>query len=642
VLLFGPTAGAQGEKPVVRGYLFHSETCPDCRQVMSQVMPALYRQFGQQLQIMAIDISEDEANYQWLLDAEKAYGVSEDEAAIPVLFIGEEYLIGPEQITGKAVPLVEAHLDAGVDYPEVPPPEGAPEPTVRFMFFYSPTCAFCRDVEDQVLPKIVEKYGDRVQWEAYDRSDPANYRALLILGRDARLPQDRQGAVPLVFVGDEHTMYSLLIGGIEIPAYLENAIDWYMGVGGVDLPSWTDELFKIAATPFPQPSPRATTTPTTTREATSDPEATRAPDGSAIHMAYFAETGCSECSRVSAALDQLKKRFPNLVVHEYNILDDLELNLCLSEELDVPEKQRHDAPAVFVGSDYLVDNDITYQALIEMVSRYEGVGAEPRWENCGEAEPPPLPTLGMVIGSALVDGLNPCAFATIIFLVSYLTVLERKGYEIVLVGLAFTLGVFLSYLAFGMLLREAFAGLTALVGPVLRPALNIVLALSCGVLAVLSFDDYRKARKGKAKDMTLRLPDRLRGWVNATIRRSSNVRGFVAAAFFAGVVVSFIELACTGWVYVPIIHNLSDPAYRAQSTLALILYCVVFIIPLVVVFVAVFLGTSSRQLGLLLQRNLALVKLVTALVFVGIGIWLLFDVVRVWGVLQPLLAFASG
>jgi len=168
---------------------------------------------------------------------------------------------------------------------------------------------------------------------------------------------------------------------------------------------------------------------------------------------------------------------------------------------------------------------------------------------------------------------------------------------------------------------------------VLRPILNIAIALICLVLAVLSFDDYRKARRGRVKDMALRLPDRLRRWVNAAVRQSINARAFVLASFVAGVVVSFIELACTGQVYVPIIQGLSNPAYRAQSTLDLIVYCLAFITPLVAVFVAAYTGASSRQLGALLQRHTATVKLATAALFLGIGVWLAYDVLRIWGLI---------
>jgi cytochrome c biogenesis protein CcdA len=363
----------------------------------------------------------------------------------------------------------------------------------------------------------------------------------------------------------------------------------------------------------------------------------------AIHMAYFGELGCSECDRVAIALEHLQDRFPNLVIHEFDIIDDLSLNLCLSEQLDVPEEQRHDAPAVFVGSYYLVDADIQYDRLVEILSNYAQDGAEPTWEGCSEeVELPPPPLWWAVILPGLVDGINPCAFATIVFFISYLSLIERKGRETILVGVAFTLAVFLSYLAFGMVLREILAGVIERVGSVLRSALNAAIALLCLALAAFSYSDFRKARRGRVKDMALRLPDRLRRRINATIRRSMRARTFVIAAFVTGVVVSFIELACTGQMYVPIILGLSRPDYRVQSLLALVVYCLAFVVPLIVVFVVSYMGTSSQRLSLLLRRHTATVKLATAFVFLGIGAWLIYEVMREWVFLAPLVARAVG
>jgi len=39
-----------------------------------------------------------------------------------------------------------------------------------------------------------------------------------------------------------------------------------------------------------------------------------------------------------------------------------------------------------------------------------------------------------------------------------------------------------------------------------------------------------------------------------------------------------------------------------------------------------------------LQRHTASVKLVTALLFIAISVWLLYDTLRVWGLVGPLLA----
>ena len=607
----------------VRAYLFYSETCPSCRAVRRDVLPAIYRQFGQQVTIKAIEITESEQNYRWLVACEEAYGVSEDEAAVPVLFIGDTYLIGPD-IQAELSPLIQQHLDSGgVAYPDVPPPDGTPKPTARFMFFYSPTCPHCLNVETNVFPKIKAKYGEQVQWQTYDTSQEGSLRALLALGEMAGLPEEMRGSVPVIFVGDEYSRYRFLLGEDQIGAYLERALDWFLEVGGIDLPGWTDQLFEPAESPLTEPAP--TSSPAPAQE---------------IHLAYFVEVGCSECDRVANILQVVQGRFPNLVVREFDLIDDISYNLCLSERLDVPEDQRHDAPAIFVESDYLVDKAIQLDPLIKVLEEYAETGAAPTWELCTDEVAVPPPALWWaVIVPGLIDGINPCAFATIVFFVSYLSLIERKGRDIILVGLSFTLAIFLSYLGFGIVLRQVLAQVIDLVGPVLKPILNGVTAVVCVALAILSFGDFRKVRRGRTKDMALRLPDRLRRWINATIRKSMKAEALprlITASFVAGVVVSFVELTCTGQVYAPIILGLSDPQYQGQAMLSLVVYCLAFVVPLIVVFVVSFMGTSSRQLGVFLQRHTATVKLLTAVVFLVIGAWLIYDVLYIWGIVGPL------
>jgi hypothetical protein len=121
----------------------------------------------------------------------------------------------------------------------------------------------------------------------------------------------------------------------------------------------------------------------------------------------------------------------------------------------------------------------------------------------------------------------------------------------------------------------------------------------------------------------LTLPLSLRKRINALIRRSSKARNFVIAAFVTGIFVSVIELACTGQVYLPtIMFVLGVPELRAQGALYLFLYNLMFIVPLVVVFVLVYFGTTSKDLGSFLQRRAASVKLGMALLFTVLTGWL--------------------
>jgi cytochrome c biogenesis protein CcdA len=333
--------------------------------------------------------------------------------------------------------------------------------------------------------------------------------------------------------------------------------------------------------------------------------------------------GCQECSRAEADIEYIRTQYPQLVVEEFNIYDDLPLARSLAERAG---REDIHTPALFIGDDALIgEEEITPQNLEALVETYAETGAEKVWEDVNAVERVAVPSVLQVIFAGLVDGLNPCAFATLIFFVSYLAASQRKGHEVLLAGGAFTLGVFIAYMAVGL----GFYKVIDMVQEVFPLAERLsrwvygLTAVLCAGLAVFSFFDYLKARQGEIEDMSLSLPDKLRKRVRSVIRSGQRARSYVLAMFTTGLIVSLLELACTGQIYLPtIIFMTSEPGLRTRGTLFLALYNLVFILPLVVVFVLTYFGTTSLELGLFFKRRTATVKLVTTLVFASLAVWL--------------------
>jgi len=358
--------------------------------------------------------------------------------------------------------------------------------------------------------------------------------------------------------------------------------------------------------------------------------------GAVIHLAYFSKAGCPVCAKVDTDLEELERRYPQVAITEFPI--EKENSQVLSEWLGqryrVPEEKRMTTPAIFVGNDYLVGRDeVTLEALDAVVGRYVESGAEPTWERFDAASSAAsiferFRSFGAmtVVGAGLVDGLNPCAFATIVFFVSYLAFLEREGTEILAVGGAFALGVFLTYLLVGIGVLRVLEQLTFL--SALRPWVYGLTAAMCLALAVYSFLDYRKAHGGDFQSMALRIPLRLRQRINRAVRSGAKARAFVPFAFVTGFVISLLELACTGQVYLPtIIFVMGQPEMQGRAFTYLLLYNLAFILPLIVVFGMAYFGTTSEQLGRFIHRRTASIKLATAALFVILAGWLLYSLV---------------
>ena len=231
-----------------------------------------------------------------------------------------------------------------------------------------------------------------------------------------------------------------------------------------------------------------------------------------------------------------------------------------------------------------------------------------------------------VAAAGLLDGVNPCAFATILFFVSYLTIAGRVRRDVLLVGGAFTVAIFITYLLLGLGLSAVIEQLG--VASLIARLIYLVTAIVCLVLAVFSLWDYRRIRQGRLDDISLQLPRWLKLRIHRTIREGSRSRRYVWAAFGAGVMVSIFELACTGQVYLPtIVYMTSVSEAKVPAFGYLVLYNLMFVVPLMFVFMVAYLGTSSQRMTQFFQSRAGLIKLMTAVLFAVLGLWLLSIVV---------------
>lgn len=348
---------------------------------------------------------------------------------------------------------------------------------------------------------------------------------------------------------------------------------------------------------------------------------------------FFYKAGCRDCDRTREMLARHTPEFPHLTVEERNIDDPREavLNEALSARFRLKDTLHQVTPAVFTQAGALVREEITFPRLGDLLRKTSALPPDSAWAQVAATETATAQgtiarryealSFGVVAMAGLLDGVNPCAFATIIFLLSYLQVARRTPREILAVGSAFILAVFLSYFLVGLGLAQVLAKIAAL--RVLGTLLNYVLAAFALVIAVLSFRDAQLAAAGQLGEMTLQLPGFLKERIRGVIRTGTRAPRFVIAAFVAGVVISLLELACTGQVYLPTILYMLRSG-RSSAVGHLLVYNVAFIAPLIVVFVLAWTGLKSDALARFQRERTAQVKLLTGILFLLLAAFLLF------------------
>lgn len=503
-----------------------------------------------------------------------------------------------------------------------PAPDG---PVIHILYFYSTDCSHCQAVEQEVLKPLETRYPNRLDVRYLEISDPAAYELLIRTEEYFKVAPEKRG-LPTIVLGDR-----ILIGEEEVRQQLPCLVEKCLAETGADFPPipGLEEALSGAARPPANPGlggePGGLGICTPAEVAACE---TQAP----VWAAYFYQVGCQKCSRAEADIRYIRQRYPQLIVEEFNIYEHAALAHWLAERIGRTDLH---TPAIFIGDDALIgEQEITPQNLQALMEKYAATGAPKVWADfnsetglAGLMER--FRALGplTVLLAGLVDGLNPCAFATLIFFIAYMTAGGYRGRQVLTVGGAFTGGVFLAYLTVGLGLYKVLD----LLGNTLTLAgrwLYGLTALFCLVLAVLSFLDFLKARRGQIEEMTLRLPDRLKRQARAVVRRGQRMSAYALGALVTGLLISLLELACTGQLYLPtIVFVLSVPAMRARAMMYLLLYNLAFILPLVLVFVLTYFGTTSLELGMFLRKRTAAVKLGTALVFFALAVWLVVGLV---------------
>jgi len=115
-ILPAQTAGAAD--PVVRAVIFYSPTCGHCHKVLTEDLSPLIEQYGNQLQIITINVTLEQGQALFQAALQK-FGL--ERGGVPILVVGDQVLVGsidiPEQFPG----LIEQYLaQGGVDWPDIP------------------------------------------------------------------------------------------------------------------------------------------------------------------------------------------------------------------------------------------------------------------------------------------------------------------------------------------------------------------------------------------------------------------------------------------------------------------------------------------------------------------------------------------
>jgi cytochrome c biogenesis protein CcdA/glutaredoxin len=334
-----------------------------------------------------------------------------------------------------------------------------------------------------------------------------------------------------------------------------------------------------------------------------------------VDLVFFYGRGCPHCAAMKEFLDAMEEKHHQLRVQAYEVYFD-DSNAQLFERVaDAYHFTIEGVPTVFLGNDAITgfseDMEPELEQKIQQCiaqrcgSPLDRIAATARTRTL---------TLSAVVFGATVDAINPCAFAVLIILITTILGAGSKR-KALYAGLAFCSSIFISYYLMGLGLYSAVeaAGVTQ--------AIYLAVAVLAIIIGLFNLKDYL----WYGKWFVMEVPPSWRPALKQLIQKVTSVPG----AFFVGFGVSLFLLPCTSGPYIVILGLLAKTATRTGAALWLLLYNAIFILPMILITVAVYLGlTTLEKTERWRAQHLQLLHLVAGVVLLLLGGGML---ISLWG-----------
>lgn len=356
-----------------------------------------------------------------------------------------------------------------------------------------------------------------------------------------------------------------------------------------------------------------------------------------ICLGYFFIPGCRHCSRTEIALKHLQTLLPNILVDSYDVTTpkDLARLEIVLERLNLKGDAKSHVPLVVWSGGWISGTELSPSVFAEMLKNSKDL--DPLfWRQIDDDQIRKSTrkisrtfrniSILTIISAGLLDGINPCAFATIIFLISYLALAGRTRGQMAVTGISFGLGVFVCYFLIGLGLLHAISFVQRFHW--ISTCLYAIMTVIVFSLFIGTIRDIIIFKKAGVYKMKMGLSQNMIRRIHSVIRSRINSTGIVAAAIAMGFLVSVLSLTCTGQIYFPTLILMNSSQMSGRSLFALFVFNVAFIVPLLVVTVMAILGVTSQNMAKFSEKNVVWTKSLMAIFFLAIAVFMAIMLTR--------------
>ncbi len=372
-----------------------------------------------------------------------------------------------------------------------------------------------------------------------------------------------------------------------------------------------------------------------------------------LRVIYFYSVDCAKCQDIKPFIEEIKEKYKDKI--EFLFHDVKEKEECRQlfyhfvKTYNVPE-EKAGTPIIFIGKDYLSGPNEIKQKLEEKINQktkdnedllfdchkfleqwpnvdkidFQGKGGD---EGCSiDAQVCSIDnssnhkniSLALIITTAVIDSVNPCAIAVLIFLITTLIALKSTRGRMLKIGLFYISAVFATYYLAGLGFMKI----------ITKFDVAKEIGIIAGLIVILA--GFLEIKEGFYPDgkQLLRIPEKTKPIFTKFLKR-----GTIISIVIAGVLVSAFELPCTGQVYLAILSMLSKEELKGQGYFYLLVYNLIFILPLVIILFIAAWGFDIKRMDSMRKETRKTVKILMGIIMLALGMFLLYQdrILRMFG-----------
>ncbi len=341
-----------------------------------------------------------------------------------------------------------------------------------------------------------------------------------------------------------------------------------------------------------------------------------------VHLYFFWSSTCPHCSKARPVIEAMAHENPWLVLHSANIINNQEQALRYQEMAESLGQKARSVPGFFVCGQMIVGWDDAgkvarhlLQAATQCHNQSVATSPEPELMLPDGVldKDHSLPLFTLVIAG--MDAFNPCAFFVLLFLLSLMTNAHSR-YRMLLVGGTFVLISGVLYFVF----MAAWLNLFLLVGTI--GWINLAAGVLAVTIGLFGIKDFWFSLRGPSLSIPQNAKPKLFSRMRDLISTDS-LPVLLPSTVLLALVANSYELLCTAGF--PMVYTRVLTLRQLENTeyyLYLLLYNIIYVIPLLLIVVAFVVTLGGRKLSLNEGR---LLKLLSGIMMLGLGMVLLLQ-----------------